>query len=64
MKHLPPAILDDRCAFVGTSGSGKTVAAKTMVEDLLDTGARVGIVDPMPIRLTPTPARPILMGRR
>lgn len=47
MKSLTHRILDDRCAFVGTAGSGKTVAAKGMVEDLLDTGARVGIVDPL-----------------
>lgn len=44
---IPAAILDDRNALVGTSGSGKTYAAKGMVEDLLDTGARVGIVDPL-----------------
>jgi hypothetical protein len=44
---LPPEMLDDRLAFVGTSGSGKTYAAKGMVEDLLTTGARVAIVDPL-----------------
>lgn len=45
--ELPPEMLDDRLAFVGTSGSGKTYAAKGMVEDLLTTGARVAIVDPL-----------------
>jgi hypothetical protein len=39
--------LDDRVAIVGTAGSGKTYAAKGFVERLLDTGARVTIVDPL-----------------
>jgi hypothetical protein len=39
--------LDDRIAIVGTAGSGKTYAAKGFVERLLDTGARVAIVDPL-----------------
>ena len=34
-------------AIVGTSGSGKTYAAKGMVERLLDAGARVCVVDPL-----------------
>ncbi len=38
--------LDDRIAIVGTAGSGKTYAAKGFVERLLETGARVAIVDP------------------
>ena len=44
---LPLAALDERIAIVGTSGSGKTYAAKGWVEQLLDTGARVCIVDPL-----------------
>jgi hypothetical protein len=39
--------LDDRIAIVGTAGSGKTYAAKGFVEQLLDIGARVAIVDPL-----------------
>jgi uncharacterized protein len=44
---LPTAALDDRIAIVGTAGSGKTYTAKGFVERLLDTGARVTIVDPL-----------------
>ena len=39
--------LDDRIAIVGTAGSGKTYAAKGFVELLLESGARVAIVDPL-----------------
>jgi DNA helicase HerA-like ATPase len=42
---LPADALDDRIAIVGTAGSGKTYAAKGFVERLLDSGARVAIVD-------------------
>jgi DNA helicase HerA-like ATPase len=44
---LPAAALDERIAIVGTSGSGKTYAAKGLVERLLETGARVAVVDPL-----------------
>ena len=44
---LPAAALDERVAIVGTSGSGKTYAAKGWVERLLSSGARVCIVDPL-----------------
>lgn len=44
---LPVAALDGRLAIVGTSGSGKTYAAKGLVERLLDEGARVCVVDPL-----------------
>jgi hypothetical protein len=44
---LPFDALDQRLAFVGTSGSGKTYAAKGFIERLLDSGARVAIVDPL-----------------
>lgn len=48
MSHpIPDAALDDRHAFVGTSGSGKTYNAGTAVERLLEAGARVGIADPL-----------------
>jgi hypothetical protein len=47
MGHpIPDAALDDRLAFVGTSGSGKTYAAGTAVERLLNTKKRVVILDP------------------
>lgn len=39
--------LDERLAIVGTSGSGKTYAAKGLVEHLLAVGARVCVVDPL-----------------
>ena len=44
---LPAAALDDRIAIVGTGGSGKTYAAKGFVERLLQSGARVAIIDPL-----------------
>jgi len=44
---FPFEALDDRIAIVGTAGSGKTYAAKGFVERLLDSGARVTIVDPL-----------------
>ena len=46
---IPDAALDDRLAFVGTSGSGKTYAAGTAVERLLANKARVVIVDPLDV---------------
>jgi hypothetical protein len=42
---VPAALPPD--AIVGTAGSGKTYAAKGFVERLLDSGARVAIVDPL-----------------
>ena len=44
---LPATALDGRLAIVGTSGSGKTYAAKGLVEKLLDENARVCVVDPL-----------------
>jgi hypothetical protein len=44
---LPADAFDDRTAIVGTAGSGKTYAAKGFVERLLESGARVTIVDPL-----------------
>jgi len=42
---LPLSALDERLAIVGTSGSGKTYAAKGLVEWLICQGARVCVVD-------------------
>ena len=44
---LPFSALDGRLAVVGTSGSGKTYAAKGLVERLMDAGGRVCVVDPL-----------------
>jgi len=44
---LPLSALDERVAIVGTSGSGKTYAAKGLVERLMDRSERVCIVDPL-----------------
>jgi DNA helicase HerA-like ATPase len=44
---LPRVALDERVAIVGTSGAGKTYAAKSRVERLLEAGARVCVVDPL-----------------
>lgn len=49
VSGVPDAALDDRLAFVGTSGSGKTYAAGTAVERLLKAKARVVIVDPLDV---------------
>ena len=44
---LPLSALDGRIAIVGTSGSGKTCAAKGFVERLMAGGGRVCVVDPL-----------------
>ncbi len=44
---LPPSALDDRLAIVGTSGSGKTYAAKGLIERVMAGGGRVCVVDPL-----------------
>jgi len=44
---LPPSALDARLAIVGTSGSGKTYAAKGLVERVMAGGGRVCVVDPL-----------------
>lgn len=44
---LPLSALDERFAIVGTSGSGKTYAAKGWIEHLLAMSARVCVVDPL-----------------
>jgi hypothetical protein len=49
MSHcpIPDAALDDRLAFVGTAGSGKTHNAGVGIERLQQIGARTGLVDPL-----------------
>ena len=44
---LPPSALDERLAIVGTSGSGKTYAAKGLIERVMAGGGRVCAVDPL-----------------
>ncbi len=44
---IPKNALDDRLAFVGTAGSGKTYNAGSGVELLLERAARVVIADPL-----------------
>ena len=44
---LPPSALDERLAIVGTSGSGKTYAAKGLIEGVMAGGGRVCVVDPL-----------------
>ncbi len=44
---IPAAALDDRLAFVGLGGSGKTYNAGVAVERLLERKARVCIIDPL-----------------
>lgn len=44
---IPKEALDDRLAFVGTAGSGKTYNAGSGVEMLLARKARVVIIDPL-----------------
>jgi len=70
---LPAAVLEQRLAIVGTSGSGKTYAAKGLVERLVDRGVRVCIVDPLGVwwglRLgadgtTPAPDPVVVFGGR
>ena len=47
MGILPPSALDERLAIVGTSGSGKTYAAKGLLERVMASGGRVCVVDPL-----------------
>ena len=44
---LPLSVLDERLAIVGTSGSGKTYAAKGLSERVMAGGGRVCVVDPL-----------------
>jgi hypothetical protein len=48
MAHpIPKEALDDRLAFVGTAGSGKTYNAGSCVERLLSAKARAVVIDPL-----------------
>lgn len=47
MTSWPTDMMDDRLAFVGNSGSGKTYSAKGLAEPLISSGARVCIIDPL-----------------
>lgn len=63
MKYpIPADALDDRLAWTGTSGSGKTYNAGAGVEQLLTSGARVIIIDPLDVwwglRLAPDGQKP------
>lgn len=44
---LPPAALAQHIAVLGKTGSGKTSTAKLIIEHVVDTGARVCILDPL-----------------
>ena len=73
MGVLPVAVLEERLAIVGTAGSGKTYAAKGMVERLMAAGARVCVVDPLGVwwglrldadAITPASVRVVVFGGR
>ncbi len=68
---LPPEVLDDRLAIVGTAGSGKTYLATSVIETLLSRKHRVIAIDPLGVmwglRLmadgtTPSPYKPVIFG--
>lgn len=46
---IPDVALDDRLGWIGTAGSGKTYNAGSGVERLLESGARVVVVDPLDV---------------
>ncbi len=43
---IPSGALEHHVAFLGKTGSGKSNAARTIVEDSLDAGERVCVLDP------------------
>jgi len=45
-QQIPPKALDQHIAVLGKTGSGKTYAAKVIVEGLLKEGSQVCVVDP------------------
>ena len=68
---IPKNALDDRLAFVGTAGSGKTYNSCSGVELLLERGARVVVADPLgvwwglrlkPDGKTPSPFNVVIFG--
>lgn len=47
MKEIIPAkALDQHIAILGKTGSGKTFAAKGVVEGLVDSGRQIAVLDP------------------
>lgn len=44
---LPPAALAQHVAVLGKTGSGKTSTGKLIIEHVVDTGARVCVLDPL-----------------
>ncbi len=56
-RILPKAVLESHIGIMGKTGSGKSNLAKVLVEELLDDGARVCVIDPtgtwFGLRLTP-----------
>lgn len=44
--NLNTYLSEQHCAIVGRTGAGKSYAAKTVIEYLLDAGRRVCIIDP------------------
>lgn len=67
---LSPAVLESHVGILGKTGSGKSNLAKTIVEGLLDDGARVCVIDPTGtwygLRLTrdrkPSPYQVVMFG--
>lgn len=45
-SKLPDQIVEQHCAVVGKTGSGKTYTAKVLVERMLESGRQVCIIDP------------------
>jgi len=44
---LPLAVVTEKLAFLGRTGSGKTYGAMKLAELMLDAGAQVGVIDPV-----------------
>lgn len=69
--ELSSDALDERIAFLGTAGSGKTYGAGTLIERLLATGRRTIIFDPLGVwwglrvkanGLAPSDFHPVIIG--
>jgi DNA helicase HerA-like ATPase len=59
---IPPKVLENHVAILGKTGSGKTFTAKGIVENLLEDGQRVCVLDPTGVwwglRADPTGRKP------
>jgi hypothetical protein len=44
---LPPAVVTEKLAFLGRTGSGKTYAAQKLAEEMHDAGAQFVVLDPV-----------------